>query len=359
MHILILSNLVSYTYNFRKEVIDTLLEKGHKITVVCDNDSPAMADYFSSRCSFISVPFNGKGKNPLQELSLIRTYRRIIKEVKPDAVLSYTIKMNLYGGLCLRGSGIKWIPMITGLGELEKEGRLRTILMFLHRLVMPHASCIFFQNEDNLKFFKDNNIKFKKARVLPGSGINLQKFTFREYPKDKNTVFAFVGRLTEAKGIEQFLDAAEALSSSSVSFVAAGKCDNEYLERVKTLTSEVKLKYLGMVDNSIEVISSCSCLVLPTWHPEGMSNVLLEACATGRPAICTDRTGCREIIKNGVNGLYCREKDSGDLIERMKEFIALPLEKKKQMGLEGRQTVERNFDRKIIVKAYLEELDVH
>ncbi|MCR5760525.1 MAG: glycosyltransferase family 4 protein [Sphaerochaetaceae bacterium] len=356
MHVLILSNLMSYTYNFRKELIDALVSRGDCVTVVCEDDDSDKRKEIEKTCSFINVPFNGKGKNPLEELKLIKTYRGIIRRAKPDFVLSFTIKMNLYGGLCLKNSGIPWIPMITGLGELEKEGRLRTVLLALHRLVMPHAKCVLFQNEDNLNFFKKNNIRINKGIIVPGSGINLSKYALQEYPQGNKTVFAFIGRLTEAKGIREFLEAAKRLAGDKLCFVAAGKCDDEFAPLVNSLVSEGKLDYLGMVGDSREVLKKCSCLVLPTYHPEGMSNVLLEACATGRPAICTDRTGCREIIKDQVNGLYCREKDTDNLCSVISDFVSLDYERRRAMGLAGRSLVEKCFDRSIIVETYLENI---
>lgn len=356
MHILILSNLMSYTWNFRKEIIDAFVSRGDSITVVCENDDPEKYSELKKTCTIIDVPFNGKGKNPAQELKLIRTYHRIIKKHKPDFLLTFTIKMNLYGGLCAKRSGLPWIPMITGLGELEKEGRLRGVLMALHRFVIPHAKCVFFQNMQNSEFFKTNGIAVRKSMILPGSGINLEKYPLKPYPRGKKTVLAYIGRLTEAKGIRQFLEAAGRLSGEDVDFVAAGKCDAEFVAIVDKLISDGKLKYLGIVADSRNLLAQTSCLILPTYHPEGMSNVLLEACATGRPAICTDRTGTREIIKDHVNGLFCREKDTDNLCLVISEFLRLSYDERAQMGLEGRRIVEESFDRAMVVNAYLSQV---
>ncbi len=356
LHILILSNLMSYTWNFRKEIIDAFISRGDSVTLVCENDDKTKKTELEKICHFIEVPFNGKGKNPAEELKLVKTYFKIIKNEKPDYILTFTIKMNLYGGLCAKALKKPWIPMITGLGELEKEGKLRTVLLTLHRVVMPHALCVFFQNEQNLEFFKNNGIRVGNSRVLPGSGINLSKYTLCTYPEGEQTRFTFIGRLTEAKGIQQFLEAAERLSSASVAFSAAGKCDDEFSPLVKRLMKEGKLDYLGMVSDSRDLLSKTSCLVLPTYHPEGMSNVLLEACATGRPVICTDRTGTREIVKNGVNGIYCREKDTDNLCSVISDFLKLSNEERARMGLEGRRIVEQSFDREIVVEAYLSEV---
>ena len=355
MTILILSNLTSYTYNFRLEIIEKLLSEGHSITIACHNDDQRKNEHLEKiGCRTIEVPFNGKGTDIKEELSLIRTYSKILKSQRPDIVLTFTIKMNLYGGLVSSLRKTEFIPMITGLGELEKKGKLRAILLSLHKIVMPKAKCVIFQNEDNREFFRTHGIRTKKDIVVPGSGVNLTNFPLTEYPKENPIVFSFIGRLTYAKGIDNFLDAAETLSSESVSFHAAGPIDSSYTDRVKDLCSKRKLHYEGVLSDVRPLLEKSSCIVLPTFHPEGISNVLLEAAAMGRPAICTARTGCKEIVEDGVNGFYCNPKDSENLIEVISRFSSLHLSRRKEMGLASRRVVEARFDRRIVVDAYLE-----
>ena len=356
MKILILSNLVSYTYNFRKEIIDAFIEKGHGIVIACDNDSAEKKAELEKTCRLVEVPFNGKGKNIKEELSLIKTYSSLIKSEKPDAVLSFTIKMNLYGGFAAYRNKIPFFPMITGLGELEKPGKLQKMLLLMHKYVMPKARCIFFQNRANMDFFKNHGIRVGKSVLVPGSGINLSKFTFREYPSEDLPVeVAFIGRVTEAKGIKEYLDVAEQLSSLVV-FHVAGLCDPQYKERIEDLKDRGIIVYHGSLEDTRPLLERISCIILPTYHPEGMSNVLLEAGATGRPAICTDRPGCREIVKNGVNGLYCLPKDSNNLMNVLESFLSLDYGRRREMGIQARKTVEKNFDRQIVVDAYMKEV---
>ncbi len=357
MKILILSNLLSYTYNFRKEIIDAFIKEGHRVVIACDVDDCNKLLKIEKESKVIEVPFNGKGTSIKEELSLLNTYRKIIKDEKPDIVFSFTIKMNLYGGLASKWNHVEFVPMITGLGELEKEGKLRTILLFLHKRVMPYAKCVIFQNEDNRIFFDNNGIKYKRSAVVPGSGINLAKFKYVEYPKDDIVNFAFLGRLIKAKGIEEYFACAKELSSDKVVFHAAGPINKEYEEIVKALVSEKKLIYDGVLSDSREYLSSSSCLVLPTFHPEGLSNVILEAQAIGRPVICTPRTGCKEIVKDGINGYYCKEKDVNNLSLVIKKFLSLAVKEREEMGRRGREIVENSFDRKIVVNSYLNLLE--
>ncbi len=354
MKVLILSNLASYTYNFRKELIKMLIDSGCDVSAAFHVDNTAKAKALN--CKIIEVPFNGKGTVLKEELNLLKTYGRIMDEEKPDMVLSFTIKMNLYGGIACRMRKIPYYPMITGLGELAKKGKLRPILMSMHRYVMPYATCIFFQNTSDMEFFNHHNIKYKKSRVVPGSGVNLADFKFTEYPKENPLSFAFVGRVTKAKGIEEYLDAAEYFKGKGYVFYVAGVLDEEYKERIERLDKEGAIKYEGELSDVRFLLRKTNCVVLPTFHPEGMSNVLLEAGAYGRPCICTDRTGCREIITDGINGLYCKERDSADLCAVIERFVDMTTDDKKTMCLAARANVEINFDRKLVIEAYKKEL---
>lgn len=353
MKILILNNLISYTYNFRKEIIEAFVERGYEVVLASDNDDSTKLAELESFCRFIPVPFNGKGKNIIEELRLIRTYRKIVRDERPDIILTFTIKMNLYGGLAAKRYHTAYVPMITGLGELEKEGKLRALLMFLHRSVMPYAKTVVFQNEDNRRFFDEHGIRYMSSVVVPGSGINLEKFAYAPYPEGDIIHFAFLGRLIKAKGIGEYLDAAENLASEKLVFHAAGPVDSEFRERVDSLASRGKLIYEGVLSDTRAYLAFSSALVLPTYHPEGLSNVILEASAVGRPVICTPRTGCREIVSDGINGFYCREKDSGNLVSVIRRFASLSKEKREVMGRKGRRIVEEKFDRKRVISAYL------
>lgn len=356
MKILILSNLVSYTYNFRKEIIDAFIEKGHEIVIACDNDSPEKKSELEKICTLIDVPFNGKGTNIKEELALIRTYSSLMDSRKPDAVLTFTIKMNLYGGFAAYRKKIPFFPMITGLGELENPGKLQKMLLLMHKYVMPGARCIFFQNRANIEFFKSHGIKVKKSVLVPGSGVNLEKFTFKDYPsEDLPAEVAFIGRVTEAKGISEYLDVAEQFSALVV-FNVAGLCDEKFRSRIEDLHNRGVIVYHGSLEDTRPLLERISCLILPTYHPEGMSNVLLEAGATGRPAICTDRPGCSEIVRNGVNGLYCLPRDPDNLMSVLESFLSMDYERRRQMGIEARKIVENSFDRQIVVDAYLKEV---
>lgn len=358
MKILILSNLTSYTYNFRYEILQKMVESGHNVVVACHNDDEGKQKELEKLgCRMIEVPFNGKGTNPKEELKLLNTYKKLVRTERPDIVFTFTIKMNLYGGIAAKKYKVPYVPMITGLGELEKTGKLRAILMFLHKRVMPKAKAVVFQNQANMDFYDKNGISCKKAVLVPGSGINLKKFGFCDYPSEEKGIrFAFIGRLTVAKGIVEYLDMAEREKTKhpDFSFLIAGVCDEEFKERVKKLQDRGVVEYLGQLSDTRELLKSIHCLILPTFHPEGLSNVLLEAAATGRPAICTSRPGCREVVQNRINGLYCEAKNADNLVSVVDKFCSMSEEEHKKMGHEGRNLVEQRFDRSIVVNTYME-----
>ena len=360
MKVLVLSNLTSYTYNFRYEILKAMIEAGHEVHVACDNDDGTKQEELGKLgCRMILVPFNGKGTNPSEELKLLCTYRRLVKDIRPDIVFTFTIKMNLYGARAARRYRIPYVPMITGLGELEKTGKLRAVLMFLHKRVMPKAKAVVFQNQANMDFFKEHGIRTKRSILVPGSGINLEKHCFFPYPSEKDGLrFAFIGRLTPAKGIAEYLSMAEIEKKKhpDYTFSIAGLCDAEYRERVEDLHFKGIVNYLGQIPDTRDLMREMHCLILPTYHPEGLSNVLLETAATGRPAICTSRPGCREVVQDGLNGLYCEARNVDNLVNVVDGFCAMSESRHADMGLEGRRIAESRFDRTKVVKEYLELL---
>ena len=360
MKILFLSNLTSYTYNFRYEILQAFIDEGQEVVVAChDDDESKQKALQDLGCTTVEVPFNGKGTNPNEELKLLNTYKKLVKNQKPDIVFTFTIKMNLYGGLVAKKYNVPFVPMITGLGELEKNGKLRKILMFLHKRVMPYAKAVVFQNQANMIFFNDNGIICRRTVLVPGSGINLRKFSYCEYPaEEKGLRFAFIGRLTYAKGILEYLGMAEREKNlhPDYCFLIAGVCDDEYKVRIADLQKEGIIEYLGQLPDTRDLLKSIHCLVLPTFHPEGLSNVLLEVSAIGRPAICTSRPGCREVVQDGVNGLYCESRNVDNLVSVVDRFCSLSAQARKEMGLKGRKIVEERFDRRIVVDAYMELL---
>ena len=358
MKIVLIGNTDLAVYNYRRELLERLLKDGHSVTVI----SPMgqyVEDMKKMGCDYYEVAIDRHGTNPVKDMKVLRAYRRILKKVKPDYVLTYTIKPNIYGAMACASLKIPCIPNITGLGTaVENKGWKQKLTMLLYKIAFKRVPTIFFQNAENMQFFADRRLYVEKHKLLPGSGVNLERFALSEYPSDETVNFVFVSRLMREKGIDHYLDAAEYITEKypNTAFHICGFCEDEYKSRLDAITKNPKVVYHGMVKDMTTVLSKMHCTVHPTFYPEGLSNVLLESLACGRPIITTDRAGCREVVEDGKNGFVVKQQDSADLIEKIEKFLALSFEEKKAMGIFGRAKVEREFDRQIVINKYLEQM---
>lgn len=362
MRILILSNSFVGLYSFRKEVIQRFRDLGWDIYISSPiKDMESKVVWFKNiGCHIIDTRFDRQGINPFSDIKLMMYYRRLIKQVKADFVLSYTIKPNLYGGLAAAFCKVPQIANVTGLGAaVEYPGLLQKITILLYRICLRKTHLVFFQNEANRQFCLQHDMVKGKNRLLPGSGVNLSYHALKPYPKEDEPVrFLFISRIRREKGIDEFLAAAEVIrkENQKTEFHILGECEGDYEERLQNMTKNDIVVYHGAQSDVRPFIERAACLIHPSFYPEGMSNVMLEACATGRPVISTDRPGCGEIIDDGKTGLIVRQKDADDLIAKIRNFLSLPYYERKEMGLAARKKVEREFDRSIVVRAYEEEI---
>lgn len=357
--ILFLVNHDIVIYNFRKELVERLFSEGYEVFI----SSPygKRIDYLIDMgCQYCPIEIERHGTNPFKDLKIIREYKKLINEIKPYAILTYTIKPNIYGAIAAKKSKTKVLANITGLGTaVEKKGILQKLTVLLYKYAFSNINTVFFQNEENMQFFQKNKIALDKHTLLPGSGVNLEQFQPLKYPNTETIEFVFISRIMKEKGIDQYLEAAKYTRNnySNARFHICGFCEEEYEEILKSYETQGVIKYHGLIDDIREILKITHCTVHPTYYPEGMSNVLLESCACARPIITTDRSGCREIVDNGINGYVVKEKDSLDLINKIEKFISLSLNEKEMMGIKGRSKVENEFNREIIVKAYMEKIN--
>ena len=345
-------------YNFRKELVERLLEDGYEV-IISSPYGERIDDLVQMGCKYIEATLSRHGTNILEELKLLTHYRKIIKEVKPDVVLSYTIKPNIYGGMACRALKVPYIANITGLGTaVENAGIMQKISISLYKLAFKKINCAFFQNTENMQFFIDNNIAIGKHRLVPGSGVNLEQFQPLSYPNDNTIEFVFISRIMKEKGIDQYLEAAEVIRVKypNTRFHVCGFCEQAYEDKLNNFQERGIIIYHGMVRDIRVILENTHCTIHPTYYPEGLSNILLESSACARPIITTDRSGCREVVDDEVNGYIIEQKNTQSLIEKIEKFILLDKATKKHMGLSGRKKVENEFDRQIVVEAYLEEI---
>jgi galacturonosyltransferase len=357
--VLVLSNNCSGLANFRKEVIEAIINENHAITVAAPEDFKTNI-ITDMGCRFINLPFNRKGTNPIADFRLMLAYRKLIRRERPDVVLTYTIKPNVYGGMACRLAHTPQIANITGLGiTSEKPGPLRMLTKVLYKMGLGRCHKVFFQNKENLDFCHAHHMISCPTQLIPGSGVNLERFSLQPYPTDNHTRFVFISRVQRRKGIEQYLQAAEALKAKypDTEYHVVGACEEpEYTASLNRLSERGIVIYHGLVRDTRPILANIHCTVHPSFYPEGMSNVLQESCATGHPVITTDKAGCREIVNDGQTGYIVKQQDTDDLINKMEQFIQLPLPQKEDMGLRARAKMEREFNRDIVIKNYLDEI---
>lgn len=356
--ILILTNVYCGQNNFRKEVIDAILNEGHDVVL----SAPVRyEDVKNEHVAYriIDTPFNRHGINPLKDLWLALRYVKLLRQERPDIVLTFTIKPNVYGGMACCLCKIPQLANITGLGlAVERKGWLQKVAVMLYRIGLMKTHTVFFQNMSNMHFCEERGIGKRRKILLPGSGVNLNHFSLQKYPPESPLKFIFLGRVMREKGIDEFISAARIIKKRhpDTEFHVVGACEPEYINRMSSEQNEVMV-YHGRQSDVRPFIGMSHCMIHPSYYPEGMSNVLLESCATGRPIITTDRPGCREIVEDGVNGFVIKLKDVDDLVRKIEQFIALPYEQKREMGLAARRKVEREFDRQIVVREYLSTIE--
>ena len=359
MKILILGNYDMGLYKFRKELLEELIIRGHDVyTSIPDGEYVKRIQALG--CKVIITEMDRRGMNPIAEQNLYRFYCKIIREIKPDKVLSYTVKPNIYGGIAAKKYGIPQIANITGLGTaLENQGRKQRFLIRLYKRVIKGTQIVFFQNKENYDFFVSHDISINRFGFLPGSGVNVNLFSVTDYPDDSSVRFLFISRIMKEKGIDLYLESAKHFKGKypDTEFHICGFCEEDYEGILNNYVEEEIVQYHGSVDDVSGFLSSVHCVIHPTYYPEGMSNVLLESCACGRPIITTDRSGCREIVEDGVNGYMIRCQNQEDLNQAIESFLHLDYDHKKAMGLAGRAKVEKEFNRQIVVDKYMEEIE--
>ena len=357
MKTLILTNHDLGLYKFRKELLETLV-KDNEVFVSLPVGK-FTEDIKRIGCKYIETNFDRKGTNITCDLKLYQTYKNIIKEVKPDVVLTYTIKPNVYGGLACQALKVPYIANVTGLGSaIENGGLLSFISTTLYKLGLRKANKVFFQNEANRSYMLNKGVGKNNSEIIPGSGVNLKQYVPFEFPSDDSIEFTYVGRIMKEKGFNQYVDAAKYIKNkyTNTKFHICGPYEDDYKGLIEQLVQDDIVVYDGYVEDMTSIYKKIQCTIHPTYYPEGLSNVLLETCACSRPIITTDRPGCKEVVQDGYNGYIVKEKDSNDLINKIEMFLSLTNSQRKQMGLNARNKVEKEFDRNIVINKYLDAI---
>lgn len=353
--ILIMTNHSYMLYRFRLELIQEL-RKAHE--VVLSMPFVGHEDDFQAlgiRC--IQTDVDRRGMNPKTDLRLFRTYQKLLKAERPDLVITYSIKPNIYGGIACRMAGVPYCANVQGLGTAFQKKGLAQLVTVLYQLALGKANTVFFENEANAAEFRSRKIiPAEKETVLPGAGINLERYPYVPYPENKAMHFLYLGRLMKEKGMDELFAAIGRLHEergSRVILDLVGFYDDEsYKSQVARLVAEGIAVYHGFQTDPLPYYAAADCVVLPSYH-EGMSNVLLEAAAVGRPVITSDIPGCREAVEDGKTGLLCRARDAGSLYEKMRRMADASFAERQSMGEAAHEKMVREFDKRRVVSATL------
>ncbi|RHW16707.1 glycosyltransferase family 1 protein [Sphingomonas gilva] len=348
--------------NFRAGVVRALVAAGYRVVAMAPPDHPAAA-LREIGCELVPVPMERGSLSPIHDIRLLVKFRRVLKALRPVAVLGYTIKPNVYGGLAAQSLGIPVINNIAGLGTMFLRGRMAAAVAgTLYKLALARSHTIFFQNPDDLEMFVARRlVSPTKAALLPGSGIDLDRFRVAPLPAQDGAapVFLLVARLLRDKGVVEFADAARMLRQSGVQarFVVVGDHDPENaasipLEMLRAWMAEGVVEYRGPVADVREAIAEADIVVLPSYR-EGLPRTLLEGAAMGRPLVATDVPGCREVVDDGVNGFLCRARDAIALRDALMEMLSAGAGGRSRMASASRERVERLFDERFVVEAYM------
>lgn len=354
MKILIITNHSYMLYRFRRELIQALMQDNEVVLsmpfVGHEEDFQAMG----LQC--INTEVDRRGINPKTDLKLFNAYRRLLKQEKPDMVITYSIKPNIYAGLACSMAGIPFCANVQGLGTAFQRKGLSLLVTALYKTALRKAKTVFFENEGNVKEFLDRKIiPQEKITLLSGAGINPETYPLEPYPKNEALHFLYLGRIMKEKGIDELFEAMRRLHGelgSRVILDLVGFFDDDYEAQVNQLVADGIAVFHGFQTEPRPYYAATDCVVLPSYH-EGMSNVLLEGAATGRPLITSDIHGCKEAVNDGETGLLCRVKDADDLYEKMRHMASLGREKREAMGKAGRAKIEQEFEKSLIVKKTL------
>lgn len=358
--ILILSNHFITLYNFRKELIDKLIKDGNKVYISTPKSDKN--EYFSRiGCEIIETDVDRRGINPIKDFKLILKYIKIMKSISPDIIFSYTIKPNIYGCIASNVTKYRQLCNITGTGAtFLNENFVSGIVKILYRISVKNCYKVFFQNSGDKDYFIKNKMIRDNWGLLPGSGVNLNKYKFCDLPSEDKINFIFIGRVMKVKGIDEYLECAREIKNKykNVNFYIAGFIEEEeYKELIEEYHNKKIIDYLGFQKDVKSLIKKCHCTILPSHGGEGVPNVLLESAAMGRICIASRINGSKEVIDENKTGFLFNIKDKYDLISKVDKVLNMNMEQKKSMSIKAREKVEKVFDREFIIKAYEEEIN--
>jgi glycosyltransferase involved in cell wall biosynthesis len=350
-------------YNFRLNLARALKKNGYEVVLIAPYDE--YSDKLCEEFEYHDIYMNNKGTNPKEDLKTLVSFYKLYKTIKPDVVLNYTIKPNIYGNIACRLLGIKIINNISGLGTVFiKKSLVTKVVKWLYKYSLSKSSKVFFQNSDDRELFVENKLVSRdKCGLLPGSGIDTEKFKPLMYVKEDDTFrFLLIARMLYDKGIAEYVEAAKIFKEKykAVEFQLLGSLDasnNTAIskEQMQEWVNAGYVNYLGVTDNVQEFIKKADCIVLPSYR-EGTPRTLLESASMAKPIVTTHVVGCKEVVDDEVNGYLCEVRNAGDLADKMEMMLNLSNDERVLMGQRGREKMVHEFDESIVIQKYLDTI---
>lgn len=363
----LLTNNDDDIYCFRKELIEALLAHDYEVLISCPYGEKFELmegiEYL-----YDNPEIDRRGTNVLADSKLLRHYRRLFKQYQPDVVLTYTAKPNVYGSMAANRLHIPVINNLTGIGSVKNQSKAKKdFILRLFRHAYNKSSCVMFQNETNMRDAIDNGLVKGDYMLIPGSGVNTERYPLQEYPDGGDgihgdpIVFNYIGRILKDKGIEDYIAAAKRIRKKypATEFNLLGFIEPDEIHYEKDLENLAKrgvVYYLGSQKHVVPFITRSHATIHPSIYGEGMSNVLLETASSGRPIITTDNPGCKETVKDKKTGFIYEGGNVDQLCACIERFLAMKNSERRKMGLLGREYVKENFSREIVIDAYLTKI---
>ena len=366
--IALMTNNDDDVYCFRKELIEGLIDAGYRVLISCPygekfeliKDIPYLYD---------DPVIDRRGTNVVADFKLYRHYKKLLKKHRPDVVLTYTAKPNVYGSIAAHGLHIPVINNVTGFGSvLNKSGPMQAFIMGLFRMAYRKSACIMFQNETNMKLAHEKGMVKGDYKLIPGSGVNTERYPLCPYPEGGDgkegapVVFNYIGRILHDKGVDDYIEAAKRIKKTHpcTEFHMLGfiePTESHYEQELAELQRQGIIIYHGSQKDVRPFVAAAHATIHPSTYGEGMSNVLLESASSGRPLITTDNPGCRETVLDGESGFIYPGGDVERLCESIQRFLRIPNQERRAMGEAGRRYIEENFSRTTVVNAYIEKIN--
>ncbi len=343
--------------------VKTMLAKGYEVHTIAPVDS-FTRHLTEAGCIHHPVRMDSRGVNPIKDVALVMELWSIYRSVRPDIILHYTIKPNVYGALAASMLGIPTVNNVCGLGTVFlKKNLLSAVALFLYRWTFRYPKKVFFQNPDDRDLFVSKKlVSVESTDLLPGSGIDLKRFVPGPYKRNNKFTFLLISRLITDKGILEYVEAVKKLKAQGLEahFQILGAKDPKHQRGIslKTIDNWIEsstIEYLGTTQDVQPFIQSADCIVLPSYR-EGTPRTLLEAASCSKPIIATDVPGCHQVVKDNYNGFLCRMKDADDLAIKMGQMAVMDDKTLRLFGENGRKKMEQEFDEVLVIDKYLEIL---